>query len=288
MEYRARLVHADATGRVVLVRAFEGERCLGSALGEATSAEEAEDRAQDRLRRRLQCPDPLGGAESWRTPASPPDEREEAADPPSTPSEPVRPASALGGRTPRAERLSPEPGPPLQPLAPAPEPPVASPPETEPVAPPPEPEDWSADLIRLDALLSALGWGREQERIYLQRLFGQASRSRLTRYADLMVLRRALEAVPPGSAPETAPLPILRRDLLAQCDDLLSRLAWPTEQARQWLETHFAVTSRQRLSDDQLLAFNLLLEGELLGQTENGAAGRCLELPSASKDTSLS
>jgi hypothetical protein len=30
------------------------------------------------------------------------------------------------------------------------------------------------------------------------------------------------------------------------------------------LEQHFAVTTRQHLPDEQLLAFNLLLEGELL------------------------
>jgi two-component system sensor histidine kinase KdpD len=40
MEFRARLVHADAQRRVVLVKAFAGERCLGSALGEAANAED--------------------------------------------------------------------------------------------------------------------------------------------------------------------------------------------------------------------------------------------------------
>ena len=151
----------------------------------------------------------------------------------------------------------------------------------EPLEPPPDPEDWSADLAQLDRLLASLGWGREQERIYVQRLFGQASRSRLTRHADLMALRRALEALPPGSAPDTAPLPLMRADLLAQCDDLLVRLGWPTERARQCLEGQFAVNSRQRLSDDQLLVFNLLLEGELLGPAGLEGADGCLELPSS-------
>jgi hypothetical protein len=277
MEYRARLVHADAKGRVVEVRAFEGERCLGSALGEAITAEEAEDRAQERLRLRLARAEAAEPADPSRSPISTPRRREAAADPPSPASEPEEPppSPAVRSQLSREERSSP---PPLTSPEPAPDPsPSAG-----------DPEDWSADLIRLDALLASLGWGREQERIYLRRLFGQPSRSRLTRYADLMVFRQALEALPPGSAPESAPLPILRRDLLSQCDDLLGRLAWTTERAREWLEAHFAVSSRQRLSDDQLLAFNLLLEGELLGQTEIGGAGRCLELPSASKETSLS
>jgi hypothetical protein len=142
----------------------------------------------------------------------------------------------------------------------------------EPPEAPVDPEDWSADLTQLDRLLRNLGWGREEERIYLQRLFGQPNRSRLTRYADLMVLRRALEALPPGSQPGSAPLPLLRSDLLAQCDGLLVRLGWTTERARQALEQHFAVSSRQRLSEEQLLAFNLLLEGEILEPSPAGEA----------------
>jgi hypothetical protein len=131
-----------------------------------------------------------------------------------------------------------------------------------------------------------LGWGRDEETLYVQRLLGHPGRSRLTRYADLMVLRQALEALPPGSAPDTAPLPLLRSDLLGQCDALLAHLGWTTERARQCLEGHFAVSSRQRLSDDQLLAFNLLLEGELMAQAELVAADPCLG--SATDDSKLS
>jgi hypothetical protein len=267
MDFRARLVHADAQRRVVQVGAFDGDRCLGSALGEAANAEEAEDRARERLRQRLRPP---------RESASPPPSPVPVASPPLAP--PPAPLSAP------------------VPIAPSPAGDAAStdPPRTpaeapaEPSEPPPDPEDWSADLARLDQLLATLGWGREQERIYVQRLFGHPSRSRLTRHADLMALRRALEALPPGSAPDTAPLPLLRGDLLKQSDDLLVRLGWPMERARQSLEGHFGVNSRQRLSDDQLLAFNLLLEGELLGAAGLGGADGCLELPSVHSQPSPS
>jgi hypothetical protein len=127
-----------------------------------------------------------------------------------------------------------------------------------------DPEDWGADLTEVDRLLRNLGWGREEERIFMERLLGYPSRSRLTRYADLMLLRRALEALPAGCEPGHATIPLRRSDLLAQCDGLLDRLGWTTDRARQCLEQHFAVTSRQHLPDEQLLAFNLLLEGELL------------------------
>ena len=53
MKLVAQLVHADSARRVVLVRAYDGEQLLGSALGEAADAEVAEDRARQRLLGRL-------------------------------------------------------------------------------------------------------------------------------------------------------------------------------------------------------------------------------------------
>jgi hypothetical protein len=259
MEFRVRLVHADAQHRVVRVEALDGERFLGSALGEAENAEVAEDRAVDRLRRRLR---PGNGATVSQAaapsplPNAPPGEGQ--ASKPARSLAPIQPA------------LVPDPG--VEGAGPA--PPgledgavrAVSAPQgiEEPSEPPVDPEDWSADLSRLDGLLRQLGWSREEERVFMQRLFGQPSRSRLTRYADLQLLGRALESLPVGSRPESAPLPMVRSDLLSQCDSLLNRLGWATDQARQWLEDHFSVTSRQRLSDAQLLAFNLMLESELL------------------------
>ena len=264
MEFRVRLVHADAQQRVVHVQAFEGERCLGSALGEATSAEVAEDRARDRLRQRLRTP----GAEAVHRPPPP------APSPPPIPSPPPAPAPSPPPPDPTADEEG------------RPPPALRSAEAQDPGEPPADPEDWSADLSQLDRLLGTLGWGRDEETLYVQRLLGHPGRSRLTRYADLMMLRQALEALPPGSAPDTAPLPLLRSDLLGQCDALLADLGWTTERARQCLEGQFAVTSRQRLSDDQLLAFNLLLEGELIAQAELVAADTCLG--SATDDSELS
>lgn len=241
MEIRVRLVHVDGNLRIVHVSGFEGDRCVGSALGEAATAEEAEERALYRLRHRLQLP----GQEELRPPhhhsllphslASPP--------PPLSPPSPEEP---------------PKP-PPLNPLQTSPtDGPLTGSEEPE------DPEDWSADLAQLDLLLRQLGWGKEQERVFLERLFGHPSRSRLTRYEDLQLLRKALEGLPPHAQPGNAPLPLRRSDLLSQCDGLLQRLGWTTERARQVLEHNFSATSRQHLSDEQLLTFNLLLEGELL------------------------
>ena len=234
MNLRVRLVHADPSQRVVLVEAFEGDRLVGSALGEASSAEEAEDRARGRLHQHLQPRLPGAARSGPPAPASVPPVAEAAESPPDLP-----PEAPPSPSTPRS-------GP-------------------EPQNGPEDPEDWSSDLAQLDLLLRQLGWGKEEERVFLQRLFGHPNRSRLTRYGDLLLFQRALEALSPGAEPASAPLPISRSDLLSQCDGLMQRLGWSTDQARRTLEQHFSASSRQHLSDEQLLAFNLLLEGELLG-----------------------
>ena len=53
MQIHVRLVHAESGSRVVAVTAFQGDLRLGSALGEASDAEAAEERALQRLLARL-------------------------------------------------------------------------------------------------------------------------------------------------------------------------------------------------------------------------------------------
>lgn len=139
--------------------------------------------------------------------------------------------------------------------------------------PPADPEDWSSELAALDLQLRRLGWDRQQEGIYLQRAFSHPSRSRLTRYSDLQGYLAALEGLEPGADPALAPVPLRRADLLVQGDALLSRLGWSPDQGRAFLERHLQRISRRQLSDAQLLAFNMLLEGELLAGGGDPAGG---------------
>ena len=131
-----------------------------------------------------------------------------------------------------------------------------------------DPEDWSQELVQLDLQLQRLGWGREQEGIYLQRAFGHPSRSRLTRWADLTAFLRALEGLAPNDDPATAPVPLWRRDLLSQGDALLERLGWDAPTARRFLAQELGASSRQQLDDGQLLQFNMLLEEAWMATTD--------------------
>lgn len=266
MQLQARLVHAEPGRRVVEVSAHRQGELLGSCLGEGSTAEEAEDRALARLQARL-SPDPVNAAAAPK-PQTPKPKRQ-----PAVLAEPVaEPVAEL------AAELVAEPSPQnqqthgLQPLLELPTLPRPAPAETPaapaveaPLEPPADPDDWSSELTQLDLQLKRLGWQREQENTYLERAFGHPSRSRLTSYGDLVAYLQALQALEPGVDPSQAPVPLRRRDLLAQCDGLLAQLQWDASQGRQFLERQFQVSSRQQLSDTQLLQFNMLLEGELIG-----------------------
>jgi hypothetical protein len=250
MELHSRLMHAEAGRCVVCVRARANGHDLGSALGEGATAEEAEDRALERLRQRLTTT-PSAGSASDREPAV------ALASAPAKAAAPLRSATAASPSLPPLSAQS---------SAPATPPSAAPPPPTEaaPHEPPPDPEDWSGELAALDRELQRLGWSREQEALYLERAFGHPSRSRLTTYTDLLAYLRALEAMAPGHDPEQVAVPLRRRDLLAQSDQLLARLGWQAEQGRRFLEQQLGASSRSQLDEAQLLHFNLLLEEALL------------------------
>ncbi|TVS06551.1 MAG: hypothetical protein EA413_03810 [Cyanobium sp. PLM2.Bin73] len=235
MELVARLVHAEPGARVVQVSARRQGQTLGTALGEAATAEEAEDRALTRLHQRLG-----------------PDPRQPRQQPPAP-----RPPAAGPVRRPEL----PEAG---GPSAPMPVPSAAAPPRPLPEEPPPDPEDWSGELAQIDLQLRRIGWQREQEATYLQRAFGHPSRGRITTFADLIAYLQVLQGLADGSDPAQAPVPLRRPELLSQCDQLLAQLGWDAGRGRQFLERHFALASRQQLSDSQLLQFNMLLEEALI------------------------
>jgi hypothetical protein len=247
MQVLARLVHAEPGTRVVEVTAQHEGQTLGSALGEGATAEAAEERALQRLRQRLGLEGDQGqaGAATRTVPR------------PAEPGPPPQPAPAAP-----------------QPAA-TPQPPAATPPPAKPVAspmaaaapaeePPPDPEDWSGELAQIDLQLKRIGWQREQEAIYLGRAFGHPSRTRITTYRDLVAYLEVLQGLVSGSDPAQAPVPLRRPELLGQCDQLLARLGWDAARGRRFLERHFGLSSRQQLSDSQLLQFNMLLEEALM------------------------
>ena len=254
LSFRARLVHAEAGTRVVQLSAWRGSSCLGSALGEAENAELAEDRALEKLQTRLgHQPSAEAAAPSPQEVEAPPVRHPVVRRPPAD--EPVAPAAEA------------RPTPDAPPAAPAEtvQPSLSTPPAVEPQEPVADPEDWSDELAEIEVQLKRLGWDRTQEGTYLQRAFGHPSRNRITSYADLASYVRSLRVLEPGNDPASAAIPLRRRDLLEQSDSLMAALKWDANRGRLALEQQFKLSSRQQLSDEQLLAFNMQLETTLIG-----------------------
>lgn len=227
---------------MVLVQISRAGQVIDAALGEAATAEVAEDRARQRLGEHLPMAAP-----------------------------PTASAPTASAHTP--VRISSTP-PQVQPKPQAERPAAPSPPPAQAIEEPPaDPEDWSSELARLDLQLQRLGWNREQEAVYLERVFGHPNRNRLTSYGDLLAYLQALEGFADGSDPASAPPPLRRKELLSQCEELLSQLQWDPGQGRAFLEQNFGLASRQLLSDSQLLQFNMLLESEWLAQSSPATLG---------------
>ena len=254
MPVSLRLVHAEPGSRVVEASAVRQGTVLAMALGEGSTAEAAEDRARQRLQQQLADLESLGQPKRSVSPAAGP-----PATAPGLPGDQLRSPSP-----PTTSNAASAPGDLAEEVAVA--------PMVE--EPPADPEDWSAELARIDLALKRIGWQREQEGEYLERAFGHPSRSRLTTYNDLLAYLHLLEQLETGCDPRTAAVPLRRSELLSQSDALLSQLGWNALQGRQFLEQHLGRASRQQLSESQLLQFNMLLEEALLaaGATAQAAA----------------
>ena len=245
MQIRAELCHVDTLRCIVRVEAWYEGSLQGSALGEAATAEDAEERALQRLNDRLQ---------------GVPEQQPQTSVPRSQESEKTRePQQAPAERPKKLEQVK------AKPVDPDPTPaPQTSDLDDAPSETPTDPDDWSDELTAIDLEIRRIGWTREQEQAYLTRAFGLGSRHKLTRYADLVAYLRQLRLIQANDDASTAPAPIRRGDLLKQGDAMLRQLSWTSDQARGFLQQHLGSISRQQLSDEQLLQFNMLLEEQTL------------------------
>jgi phosphoheptose isomerase len=128
-------------------------------------------------------------------------------------------------------------------------------------------------LARLDLQLQRLGWNREQEAVYLERVFGHPNRNRLTSYGDLLAYLQALEGFADGSEPA------LTDAVQAAHDREMTVLALTGHHggglARQLRETdvHVCVPHERaaRIREVQHLVLHCLCDGidtQLLGEQE--------------------
>ncbi len=247
MRIHSELCHKDENIAIVKVTGWENDKILGTSLGEANSAEEAEDRAIKRLINLLNTKK-VDGTSS---------EKSNIVDSSNNLNKIIQQDIINNSKAKKdIETKSPRE---------VDEDKIIS---KNSITEQKEPIDWSEELSIIDANLKRLCWDREKEGIYLDRAFGYKNRNMITEFSVIKKFVEALEKTKSGTKPEFADLPLQREDLMQKSNKLLSLLDWDMPKARTYLNSKFNCQTRQQLTDNQLSEFNKLLT-QLLEKTEN-------------------
>ncbi len=232
MKIQTELCHSEPSKAIVRVTAIENEIVLGSSLGEGITAEEAEDRAIARILNRVNENKTLCEQETYKN-YSEDSKNNSITKRAITENKKEYKATHTIDSNNNDISVAINEGP---------------------------PQDWSEELAEIDNELKRLNWDRDKEQIYLTRAFGHASRNRITKYEKIQALQQTLKDLQQGDSPEDATLPITRKNLLIECDNLLKDLNWNADTGRSFLQEKMNLNSRQNLNNSQLLEFNRLLQ----------------------------
>ncbi len=125
------------------------------------------------------------------------------------------------------------------------------------------PDDWSEELASIDLELKRIGWSREDESIYLQRLNGVINRQKITKYSELNYLLQKLKTIQAGQDPRITKLEPDRSTLIEIGDEAIKTLNWDASMAKSFLQDKMNVNTRNYLKDAQLKEFNRLLQEKI-------------------------
>ena len=126
-----------------------------------------------------------------------------------------------------------------------------------------QPEDWSKELISIDNLIKTLGWNRVEENNFLNEKYGIADRNRITTYKMITsYLEQLTKLIDERSIVDKSNSDEIKL-ALDESNRILQKLGWDTKKARNFLQTHMNVASRQQLDFVGLKKFNNMLNGQL-------------------------
>ncbi len=224
MEFFSKLCHFDPDSSVVLVSALKDGRKIGSALGQGSTCEEAEDRAIRRILNRL----------------------EDANSDDLVYENPDKDLQTSNLSTYNQSKKSKDPNIKQQNN-------ISN-----------DPLDWGEELSEIELHLKRIQWDRESEKIYLNRVFNINSRLRLTTYFQIQKYLGLLKNLDTNSSPNEASIYLTRDQLIKEGDSIIAKSNINNEQARKLLEEEMNVQSRNKLTIELLTRFNDLLHQKSL------------------------
>ena len=116
-----------------------------------------------------------------------------------------------------------------------------------------EPNDWSDELISIDREIERLNWSREQEIKFLVNNLGINSRSKITKYNDLIKYLSILKKIDNLNLSELNQSK--RNEIMEESEIILKDLSWDNRKGREYLLKEFNVSTRNELDEIQLISF---------------------------------
>ena len=116
-----------------------------------------------------------------------------------------------------------------------------------------EPKDWSNELLAIDSEIQRLKWSRDDENRFIEKMFGYNNRNKITNYSDILKYLSLLKKT--NNQKLTNGLKGNIITLIEESDSILRDLSWDHIEGREYLQKEFNVSSRNDLSEKQLLLF---------------------------------
>tara|TARA_Y100001968_G_scaffold333214_1_gene394767 strand:+ start:71 stop:751 length:681 start_codon:yes stop_codon:yes gene_type:complete len=225
MKFQTEICHINETKVVVRANAWDGDVFVGSALGESKTAEEAEERAIERLEKRYLNQQNNEKPSKSTSMENPKHIKDEER-------KTIKDES-INTKTISKEKKE------LSSL------------------------DWTEELLLLDLELKRLGWNKDKERIYLNKVFGYNSRNKITDISKLKVIIELLKELSPEINPEDIIINEGSDILIRESDVIIKQLGWDNKKARIFLKELLGANSRKEITIEELKSFIKELKKQL-------------------------
>jgi len=116
-----------------------------------------------------------------------------------------------------------------------------------------EPSDWSGELTSIDSEIQRLKWSRDDEIKFLEKTFGFNNRNKITKYVDIVKYLNLLKNI--DIQIKSKVINKNNNTLIEESDIILRELSWDHIQGRDYLQKEFNVSTRNKLSEKQLILF---------------------------------
>ena len=116
-----------------------------------------------------------------------------------------------------------------------------------------DPTDWSKELAEIDIEIKKLNWTRDEESLFIKKLFGYSNRQNITKYKELISYLEKLRELNKQTINTLANNS--NESLISESDKILNELSWDYTKGREYLQNEFNVSTRKDLTHDKLMLF---------------------------------